>query len=177
MSEYYDGSTLDGGDFSDYESGAVLDGGSFDESDASPLETMRAFVASYPYADTLGDLAIDYTDHIPNCAGLFPSGMVELARERDVLGNVTCVNQFNFALYTVMEKSPNEDISATYNAEWVMDFQRWVQQQSATGLAPVFGDEPRRETLVAQNGAIYSAEDEGWAIYAIQITATFVKNY
>jgi hypothetical protein len=141
------------------------------------LEKMRAFVASYPDADVLGALAIDYTDHVPDCAGLFPNGLVEIRRRTDVMGDVTVENQYNFALYTVMAKAPGEDEGATLNAEWLQGFQQWVQEQSARGLAPTFGDEPRRERMTAQNGAIYSADGEGVAVYAIQLSATFVKRY
>jgi hypothetical protein len=141
------------------------------------LEKMRAFVASYPDADVLGALAIDYTDHVPDCAGLFPNGPGEIRRRTDVMGDGTVENQYNFALYTVMAKAPGEDEGATLNAEWRQGFQRWVQEQSARGLAPTFGDEPRRERMTAQNGAIYSADGEGVAVYAIQLSATFVKRY
>ena len=141
------------------------------------LEKMRGFVESYPNADVLGELSIDYTDNVPNNGGLFPSGLVEINRRRDLLGNVTVVNQYNFALYTVFEKSADEDAGATLNAEWLMDFQQWVQAMSVTRQAPVFGDEPRMEQIVAQNGTIYSAEDEGTAMYVIQISATFTKYF
>lgn len=146
------------------------------------LEKMRGFVESYPNADILGELAIDYTDNVPNNGGLFPSGLVELSRRRDILprelgGKTTVVNQYNFALYTVFEKAPEEDGGATFNAEWLMDFQQWVQEQSITGNAPTFGDNPRKEEIAAQNGTIYSAEEEGTAMYVIQISATFEKRY
>lgn len=143
----------------------------------SSLEKMRAFVGSYPDADILGQLSIDYTDQVPNCGGLFPSGLVEVRRRTDLLGNVSVDNQYNFALYTVLEKSPDEDYGATYNAEWLMGFQEWVQEQSARGLAPSFGDEPREERITAQNGAIFSAEGEGTAVYAMQLSVTFTRNY
>lgn len=143
----------------------------------SSLEKMRAFVGSYPDADILGQLSIDYTDQVPNCGGLFPSGLVEVRRRTDLLGNVSVDNQYNFALYTVLEKSPDEDYGATYNAEWLMGFQEWVQEQSARGLAPSFGDEPRDERITAQNGAIFSAEGEGTAVYAVQLSVTFTRNY
>lgn len=143
----------------------------------SSLEKMRAFVGSYPDADILGQLSIDYTDQVPNCGGLFPSGLVEVRRRTDLLGNVSVDNQYNFALYTVLEKSPDEDYGATYNAEWLMGFQEWVQEQSARGLAPSFGDEPREERITAQNGAIFSAEGEGTAVYAVQLSVTFTRNY
>lgn len=141
------------------------------------LERMRAFVASYPDADVLSGLAIDYADRVPDCAGLFPSGLVEVRRRTDLLGNVTCENQHNFALYAVLGKSPGDDEIATRNAEWQMGFQEWVQEQSARGLAPTFGDEPRRERIVAQNGEIYSADDEGTAVYAVRISVSFTKRY
>ena len=141
------------------------------------LEKMRAFVASYPDADILDALAIDYTDNVPNNGGLFPNGLVEIRRQRDILGNVEVENQYNFALYAVFEKAANEDIGATMNAEWLMSFQRWVQEQSVAGLAPTFGDYPRNESISAQNGVLYSADEEGTAVYAIQISATFTKHY
>ncbi len=144
---------------------------------STALETMRSFVASYPDADVLAGLAIDYADRVPDCASLFPSGLVEVRRSTDLLGNVTTENQYNFALYTVLGKAPGDDETATHNAEWQMGFQEWVQEQSARGLAPTFGDEPRRERIVAQNGAIYSADAEGTAVYAIQITASFTRHF
>ncbi len=141
------------------------------------LEKMRAFIESFPDADILGALTIDYTDSVPNSGGLFPSGLVEVSRHRDILGNVTVTNQYNFALYTMLEKSPDEDVGASINAEWQLAFQEWVQEQSARGLAPTFGDDPREERMTAQNGTIYSAEGEGTALYVIQLSATFTKNY
>lgn len=144
--------------------------------ETSALETMREFVASYD-AGILGLLAIDYTDRIPDAAGLFPAGMMEVSRRTDLLGNVTTENQLNFALYVTLGKSPGDDVIATENAEWAMDFQRWVQQQSATGQAPRFGDVPRTERIVASNGAIYGASDEGTAIYAIQLTVSYTRRF
>lgn len=144
---------------------------------STALDKMRSFVAGFPETDVLEELAIDYADRIPDTAGLFPSGLVEVRRDRDVLGNVTVANQYNFALYTVMSKAPGDDAGATLNAEWVQAFQEWVQEQSVTGQAPTFGDEPRTERITAQNGAIYSADPEGVAVYAIQISVSFTKHY
>ena len=177
MTEYGDGNTLDGGGFEDYDEGAAVDGGSFGEPDATPLEKMRAFIARYPHGDALENLQIDYTDKVPNCGGLFPSGLVEVRRRTDLLGNVTAENQLNFALYAMMAKAPGDDAGATVNAEWGAGLQEWVQEQSAIGNAPTFGDEPHTERITAQNGAIYSADDEGWAVYAIQISAAYTKRF
>lgn len=137
------------------------------------LDKMRGFIESYPYATIFDQFSIDYTDKVPNSGGLFPSGLVEIRRHHDMLGNVWVDNQYNFALYTRVEKY--ED--GTDDAEWQMAFQEWVQQQSATGAAPTFGDEPRRERITAQNGMLYSADEEGTALYVIQINATFTKNF
>ena len=141
------------------------------------LEKMRDFIESYPGFDVLSELSIDYADRVPATAGLFPSGLVEVRRRTDIMGDVTVENQYNFALYTVMAKAPGEDEGATENAEWQMDFQEWVQEQSVLHLAPTFGDEPRTERIAAQSGAIYSTDDEGTAVYAIQVSASFKKIY
>lgn len=143
----------------------------------NPLDQMRTFIKSYPDADILSSLSIDYTDSIPNNGGLFPSGLVEVRRSADIMGNISVENQYNFALYTVFEKAPREDSGATFNADWLMGFQEWVQEQSICGLAPIFGDDPKSERIIAQNGSIYSADEEGVAIYAIQISVSFTKNF
>jgi len=156
----------------------VLDGGDFDwDEGLTALEAMREFIASYPAFDVLSQLDIDYADRVPATAGLFPSGLVEIRRRADLLGNVTVENQYNFALYTVMTKAPGDDAGALANAEWQMGFQEWVQQRSVCGAAPTFGDEPRTERITAQNGAIYSADEEGTAVYAIQLSVTFERHY
>ena len=143
----------------------------------TPLEKMRAFVASYPDADILSTLAVDYTDQVPDMGGLFPTGLVEVSRVTDLIGNVTITNQLNFALYTVLTKAPEDDTGATFNAEWQLGFQQWVQEQSATCQAPTFGDVAWNERITAQDGQIYSADAEGVAIYAIQISVTYIKKF
>lgn len=139
----------------------------------SALETMRGFIESFPGFDILSQLDVDYTDRVPNAGGLFPDGLVEVARHHDLLGNVRVENQYNFALHATLEKCQ----SAPENAEWQMAFQEWVQEQSALGLAPTFGDEPREERIRAQNGALFEADEEGTALYVIQISVFFIRNY
>lgn len=139
------------------------------------LEKIRDFIRSYPGADILREFQVDYTDQIPNNGGVFPSGLVEVSRTTDLLGNVTVVNQYNFGLYYVLEKAPGDDAGAAVNADWLMDFQEWVQERSILGGAPVFGDVPRQERVTAQNGVLYDAGDEGLATYMVQLSVQFVK--
>ena len=141
------------------------------------LEKIRGFIRQYPGADIFRDFHVDYTDQIPMNGGVFPSGLTEVSRSRDILGNVTIVNQYNFGLYYVFEKSPGDDAGAAENADWVMDFQEWVQEQSVSGAAPIFGDDPKGETITAQNGVLYGADKEGTAMYMVQLTVTFIKKY
>ena len=141
----------------------------------TPLEKMRTFIREYPGAASFEDFRIDYTDQILANAGLFPAGLVEVKRRRDVLGNVTITNQYNFALYCVFPKPPGDDVAAKVNADWVMGFQQWVQTQSAIGQAPVFGDDPSTERITAQNGILYDTGMEGTALYSVQVSVLFTK--
>ena len=141
------------------------------------LEKIRDFVKSYPGSDIFRRFHVDYTDQIPFNGGLFPSGLVEVSRKRDIIGNTTVTNQYNFGLYYVFEKSPGDDVGAMENADWVMDFQEWVQEQSVIGIAPTFGDEPESETITAQNGVLYDADEEGTAMYMVQLSVQFMKKY
>ena len=132
------------------------------------LETYEGFPEGY---------SIDFTSDIPSNAGIFPSGMVEVERRSDICGNVTVQNQYNFGIYWVFTKSPFDDDGSKFNAEFVMDFQKWVQEQSATRQAPTFGDMPRRERIQASNGALYAADEEGTGTYMVQLSVNFYKEY
>lgn len=141
----------------------------------TPLETIRKWIATYPGHDILSDFSVDYTDQIPANGGIFPSGLAEVSRSEDVTGDTLVQNRYNFALYYVFEKAPGDDTGAVVNADWIMDFQEWVQEQSLTGAVPQFGD--RTTAITAQNGALYSAGAEGTATYMVQLSVDFEKFY
>ena len=143
----------------------------------TPLEKIRDWLATYPGYNILEHFRVDYTDQIPANGAIFPSGIVEVERRSDIVGNVTVTNQYNFGLYYVFLKPPGDDAGATINADWIMDFQEWVQEQSVTGAAPVFGDVPRDERIKAQNGVLYAADDEGLATYMVQLSVQFKKKF
>lgn len=121
----------------------------------------------------------DYTSNIPSMGGVFPSGLVELARKESICGNVTVQNQYNFGIYCVFPKPPGDDERARANADWVMEFQQWVQEQSVRGLVPKFGNVADiKETARAQNGVLYEAsKDEGVAMYLVTLNIQFSKYY
>lgn len=141
------------------------------------LEKLREWIKTFPSADKLRAFHVDFADAVPGMASIAPAGLVEVSRTRDIWGDVTVQNQYNFGLYYVLQKAPRDDVGATENADWVMDFQEWVQEQSARGLAPVFGDEPRSERIQAQNGVLYAADEEGTATYMVQMSVNFTKYY
>lgn len=143
----------------------------------SDLEKLRNWIATFPGYDILNTFHVDYTDQIPSNGGIFPSGLVEVSRKRDICGNTTVQNQYNFGLYYVFLKDPGDSEGAAVNADWLMDFQLWVQEQSIKGAAPVFGDEPKAERIRAQNGVLYAAENEGTATYMVQLSIEFIKRY
>lgn len=143
----------------------------------SDLEKIRVWVSTYPGIARMRDMKVDYFSQNPDNGSIDPSGLVEVSRTEDILGNVTAENQYNFALYFVFLKDPGDDRGATENADRLMDFQRWVQEQSIRKLIPTFGDDPARETARAQNGALYAADEEGTAIYTVQLSFNFIKIY
>lgn len=141
------------------------------------LEKVRDWLRKYPGFDILSTFQVDYTSEVPGCGGLFPAGLVELGRRRDILGNTTVENQYNFALYYVFEKAPGDETGAAGNAAWVMDFQEWVQEQSVRGAMPRFGNTSARETAKAENGTLYEVDGEGTALYSVQLSIRFEKRF
>lgn len=143
----------------------------------SDLDKIKDWISTYPGYDILNHFGVDYTDKIPSSGGIFPSGLVEISRTEDILGNVRVNNQYNFGLYYVFAKDPGDDNGALINADWLMDFQQWVQEQSIRRLVPVFGDDSRCEVIRAQNGVLYTADEEGTATYMVQLSVYFTKIY
>lgn len=141
------------------------------------LEKVREWIKLFPSFYKISHLSVDYTDQIPANGGIFPSGLVEISRYEDIIGNVTVTNQYNFGLYYVFAKSPEDDTGAAINAEIIMDFQKWVQEQSILGLAPKFGNTSDKEKASAQNGVLYEASEEGVATYMVQLSFEFKKKY
>lgn len=141
------------------------------------LEKVRKWLDTYPGITPMKGLKVDYFSPNPDNGSIDPSGLIEVSRTTDITGGITVENQYNFALYFMLLKSPGDDEGATDNAALLMDFQRWVQEQSIRKLAPTFGDDPETETIKAQNGALYAANEEGTAIYMVQLSINFIKFY
>lgn len=141
------------------------------------LEKVREWIKTYPNFDILSDFQIDYTDQIPASGGIFPSGLQEISHTEYIYGDVMVTNQLNFGLYYVFEKSPDDDAGAAVNADWLMDFQRWVQEQSILHKAPAFGNyDTAHERIKAENGVLYAADEEGIATYMVQLSIQY-KNF
>lgn len=141
------------------------------------LDKIREWIGKYPDFDILKHFRVDYIDRVPATGGIYPAGLVEIARQPDIVGNVTVTNQYNFSLYYCFAKATEDDVDAEINADWISGFQEWIQEQSATGQAPIFGDVPIDERITAQNGVLYEADDRGTATYMVQLSVRFKRIY
>ena len=137
------------------------------------LGMMRDFVESYPKWDQGCLMYIDYMDGIPGTTGLYPGGWEETARRGDVLGNIYVDRKMRFAIYRVTHRDDN----AGKFAAWLLEFQEWVEKQSALGLAPKFGDVPLRERVYAEKGRLTNDRGSCTGIYAVEMVAEFTKIY
>ena len=143
----------------------------------SELEQGIAWLRTYEGHDILKDWHVDYTDQVPSSGAVFPQGLQEIERRTYITGAVCVTNQSNFGLYFTFAKSAGDDEGAKINADWVNDFQHWVQEQSAHGLAPNFGDAEEPVIARAQNGVLYEAEAEGTATYMVVLSLRYTKTY
>ena len=143
----------------------------------NPLDQIREWLNTYNGFDRLQDLRVDYYSQQPDNGSIDPSGVQVVSTTEDILGNKTVEMQYNFGVYFVLAKDPGDEETAVDNAAWVLDFQRWVNEQSILRQAPTFGDIPRTETIKAQNGAVTAADNEGVAIYMVQVSVNFTKIY
>ena len=141
------------------------------------LEKIKSWLATYPGTERLESFRVDYLTKDPDSGSVRPSGLIEISRTEDLLGNVTTGNQYNFGLYYVLAKTEDDQIGAEANAQWVLGLQQWVQEQSIQRLAPTFGDEPKKERITAQNGVLYAENEDGTATYLVQLSVNFTKFY
>ncbi len=112
-------------------------------------------------------LQVDCTKPQPGNAGLFSKGLEELSRKQDVLGNTTVRYRWTVELIRVTVR----DHKAA--AQWMVDFQNWVNAQSAPG----FGDEPAQERICAQKGKRTDDANAGTLTYTVTLSAEFTKKY
>lgn len=141
------------------------------------LARVREWLLTFPLINRLKGLKVDYYSTQLDNSSIAPSGLQEISRKTDILGNVEVKNQYNFSLEFVLTKSPGDDVGAEENADWLLEFQRWVQEQSIRKLVPTFGDEPTAETIKAQNGSNTYADIEGNAVYTVLLSINFTKKY
>lgn len=143
----------------------------------NPLDKVREWLKTYKGFDRLQDLRVDYYSQQPDNGSIDPSGAQVISVTENIIGTKTVEMQYNFGIYFVLAKDPGDENTAVDNAAWVMDFQRWVNEQSILQLAPAFGDVSRAESIKAQNGAVMAADSEGVAIYMVQLSVNFTKIY
>ena len=134
------------------------------------LEVVRQWLLSYPKWDAGGPWYIDDTPAVPGCVGLFPMGLEELSRKTDVRGNVRTRNRYTLALYKVVGR----DEDRTQDAAWLLEFQAWVQDQSARGLAPLFGG---YQQVRAEKGRRKEPDRGGCGMYSLLLTFEFSKEF
>lgn len=131
------------------------------------LEKLRQWLQTFPKWE--GTLQVEYTEPGPGSTGLFPLGLEERNRREDVLGNLQVACRYRFSLYRRTGRQQEK------NAQWLLEFQNWVQQQSADGLTPHFGDVPQQERMQAEKGALKERTQTG--LYVVTLIADFMKVY
>lgn len=137
------------------------------------LEMLRRWLVTFPKWEAGGLLFTDYTDGQPGSSGLYSQGMEEVSRVTDVIGAVTAHCRWVFTLQRMTQLQQDNEADAS----WLMEFQQWVQQQSAAGLAPVFGDEPARERICARKGRLQNANEAGTVRYSVELIVDYMKHY
>lgn len=137
------------------------------------LKRLQAWLTTFPKWEEGKLMYLDFTDGVPGNQGLFPQGQEVLQRKEDVLGNISLSCRYHFALYRVTAGQEDQQ----ENARWLMEFQDWVQQQDAMGLAPKFGDVPEKSHIRAEKGRLSGRKQAGSAMYVVMLTADFTKLY
>lgn len=143
--------------------------------DETQLQTLCDWLRTAPALAEVKTLWVDGAPAVPGTAGLFPEGVQVTERRVNLLGEVRERCRASFTLRLVL---PYGGRSAETNAATLLALQRWVLEQSAAGLAPVFGNtDTGRERLTAADAKLERAGDEGTGLYAVQLKAEYTVQY
>ena len=137
------------------------------------LEKLKTWLATYPGWEDDKPFFVDDAAPKPGCVGLFPQGLEQVSLRRDITGGQKAACRYRFYLYRASALEENQE----ENARWLLDFQNWVEAQSAGGLAPHFGDVPQEERLRAEGGSLQKTGKLGSGLYALTLTAEFTRIY
>lgn len=136
------------------------------------IEKMTQWLRTFPLWQEEA-LYVDRTPPQTGNSGLYPTGVEELSRQEDIMGNVTVQNRMQFTLYRVTSDGADN----TRQAQWLLALQQWLQSQSAAGLAPAFGDIPHRERIRGEKGKRKTTTQAGTGTYLLTITVDYTKIY
>ena len=131
------------------------------------LEALRGWLQEFSGLEQV-QWHVDALPAQPENAGLYPLGQEVLERKTDLLGTVFCRCRQRFSLLLTL--LPGQEPAAR-----LLALQQWVQAQSAMGIAPRFGDDPAQEHIRAEKGMLKERTAAGSAVYAVTLTADFVK--
>ena len=129
------------------------------------LELVKNWLVTFPQWND-GTLYVEHTDVTTGNAGLYPTGLQELQRTRDILGNTKVKNRCSFLLRRVTSHGRDN----TCHAQWLLQLQSWVQSQSLLGLAPKLGENTR---WFAQKGRLTEGTQPGTGVYSLELVAEY----
>lgn len=148
------------------------------------LEKIHTWLSTFPGTGELPgmpyEFTIDFVAEDPQKAGLHSNGRQEISRTTYLGGNTLVTKQYNLNFEAVLEKDAVSDDIAKRNAEWVLAFQDWVEEQSMTKPEgyPYLGNvDERSEIIRAQNGMYAQRVSDGAGMYIAPITVRFKKYY
>lgn len=136
------------------------------------LERVRRWFSGAPGMERVQSLGVDYHPAVAENGSVAPAGVKERGRRADVLGNVTVEQEVCFRVLLILLK--NEEDDGLENAQWLLDLQKWVQEQGARGLTPVFG---AHQQVRAEEGTLKQVSPEGTGVYSLRLTFRYETVY
>lgn len=105
------------------------------------------------------------------------NGSVVVSRMTFVVGSFEQERQMNLTLW--LARQSNDNVYRTETADFLSNFEEWVDYCQSRGTTPKFGDEPDSEIMWAENGMYFSEWDEEKkaSLYMVQLHIQYKKYY
>lgn len=117
----------------------------------------------------LSEIRTDLTEEQPSSYALAAAGNSKI--EEDILGNCTYQNSY---VFYARELASNE-IDRADTHEFLDRLKEWIEEKNASGDLPSLPDGYTAEGIEVSNAMLFGIDENGVALYQVQIQLTYVK--
>ena len=137
----------------------------------SIIKALQDYLTTYDGIELkpINQVLTDRTGESPSSYALAPSGDNRIVA--DILGNKTIENNYVF----FAKEAAADEVDRQDNYDFLENFREWLDDQNDAGNLPTLPGRYEAESLEVSNSMLFDIDEDGTALYQIQIKLTITK--